>query len=327
MILLLSFLLAGCKQKTGMEILMSKMDDLKALKSQYVVHIEGEKDVVINVLYSKPNRILFTSDDFVVALNEKNGHFESVFSEKTYDHLPWDGRIYPGTGLLVSIDLFDAGPSVASPPQLIAPAAAWTLENKKGNIERYTKTIQSSKGPQTFKLEITDAGVPSLYINPDGTTFKTNSFEIVDEIPESKFLIEPTPGFVNHRTATDTLMLDTGANFSWSAFKAAPDVSNFKLQGPTMFIFVDPKEQSSIAAMKWINTPGSGFRKVTVTSGNATSGFFDPSGQEIGKVTTSTPLFVLVDAQSKITGLWLGFDSERTSDFNKDIQSALAGDH
>ena len=66
MILLLSFLLAGCKQKTGMEILMSKMDDLKALKSQYVVHIEGEKDVVINVLYSKPNRILFTSDDFVV---------------------------------------------------------------------------------------------------------------------------------------------------------------------------------------------------------------------------------------------------------------------
>ena len=137
-------LLAGCKQKTGIEILNAQMSGLKALKSQYVVKEDGEKDIVINVLYSKPNRILVSSDDFVVALNEVDGHFESVYSEKIYDHLPWDGKVYPGTGKIVPTTLLEAGPAVANPPVNLIPEQPWAFENKKGNIERYTKTVRPS---------------------------------------------------------------------------------------------------------------------------------------------------------------------------------------
>jgi hypothetical protein len=316
-------LLAGCKQKSGIEILDAQMSGLKALRSQYVVRKEGEKDILINVLYSKPNRILVTSDDFVVALNEVDGHFESMFSEKIYDLLPWDGKVYPGTGKIVSTLLLEAGPAVANPPVHLIPEQPWALENKKGNIERYTKTVQGGDGPQVFKLEITDKGVPVQFIVPSGISYIVKSFELVDDIPLEKFRVEPKEGFVSHRISPDLLTLETGMKFDWSKFKAANDVSQFKLDGNTMFVFVDPSEASSLSAMTWLRAPGAGYRKVTISKGSAVSGFFDPNGIEIAKVTTTTPKFVMVDKDAKVIGMWLGFDPESVAEFEKDVLSVL----
>jgi hypothetical protein len=316
-------LLAGCKQKSGMEILISRMADLKALKSQYVVRQEGQTDVIVNVLYSKPNRILMTSDNFVVALNEVDGHFESLFSERVYDSLPWDGKVYPGTAKLVSTLMLNSGPPVANPPLSIVPEAPWQLESKKGNIERYTKTLKGPDGAKTFKLEITDKGEPVQLIVPDDISYIVKSFELVDEIPLEKFRVEPKEGFVSHRVTPDLLMLETGLKFDWSKFKAASDVNGFKLEGNTMFVFVDPKEATSSNAAPWIKAPGIGYKKVTISKGTTSSGFYDPTGEEIDKLTTTTPTFVMVDKESKIIGMWLGFDRDGIFGFEKDIQMAL----
>ncbi len=316
-------LLAGCKQKTGIEILNAQMSGLKALKSQYVVKQDGEKDILVNVLYSKPNRILVSSDNFVVALNEVDGHFESLFSEKVYDHLPWDGKVYPGTGKIVSTILLEAGPAVANPPVHLIPEQPWAFENKKGTIERYTKTVQGAEGPQTFKLEITDKGVPVQFIVPSGISYIVKSFELVDDIPLEKFRVEPKDGFVGHRISPDLITLETGMKFDWSKFEASNDVSQFKLDGNTMFVFVDPLEATSGNLTPWLKAPGSGFRKVTISKGSATSGFFDPKGLEIAKITTTTPSFVMVDKNAKIIGMWLGFDADNVAEFEKDIQSVL----
>jgi hypothetical protein len=318
-------LLAGCKQKTGMEILTSQMAGLKALKSQYIVHRKGQKDIVVNLAFSKPNRIMITSDDFVVAVNEVDGHFESIFSEKIYDLLPWDGKVYPGTGKLVPLILLEAGPPVANPPSNIVPEAPWKLESKANGIEHYTKTLNGMEGPQTFKLEISEKGEPIRFMVPNDISYEVKKFELVDEIPLEKFRVEPVEGFVSHRTVPDLVSLDTGGPFTWTKFRAASDVDHFKLEGLTMFIFVDPQEKSSVGATNWIKSAGVGYRKVTISKGAATSGFFDPSGQEIDKVTTSTPTFVLVDKSSKIVAMWLGFDPEKVAEFEKDIQNALAG--
>ena len=316
-------LLAGCKKQTGLQILSDRMDHLKAIRSEYVVREKGEKDVVVHLIFSKPNRILFTSDDFVVATNEIDGHFESIFSRQVYDLLPWDGRVFPGTHNLVATSLLMAGPVAANPPNNIVKGVPWKLESKTGGIERYTKTIQDSQGDKTMKLEVTDKGEPVQFIGPTGISYIVKKFELVDEIPLDKFRVEPRSRFLARGVSRDLFMLQTGGMFDWSKFKAASDVRQFKLEGNTMFVFVDPNENTTKNASAWLKLPGKDYRKVTIAVGQATSGFFDPSGQEIRKLTSSTPTFVMVNKDLKIIGMWLGFDSENTKAFEDDIQVAL----
>jgi hypothetical protein len=93
-----------------------------------------------------------------------------------------------------------------------------------------------------------------------------------------------------------------------------------------MFVLVDPLDPTSFGAIKWMKSAGSRFRKIAVSKGNALSGFYDPTGAEIDKLTSTTPMFVMVDKSSKITAMWFGFDSAKIPEFEKDIQTALAGD-
>lgn len=320
-------LLAGCHQKSGMDILSAQMDGLKALRSQYVVHRPGEKDVTINILFSKPNRILATSESFVVALNEIDGHFESNFSEKIYDTMPWDGHIYPGTGKIVAPEFLNAGPASGNPPNKIVGEVPWKLESKMDGIERYTKTIRGAEGPQTFKLEISDQGKPIQFISPGDVSYIVKNFELIDEQPIEKFRVEPRLGFLSHRIVPDLVMLQTGGPFSWSKFKAASDLSSFKLEDITMFVLVDPAEMSSKNAIAWVKQPATGYRKVKVSKGTATSGFYDPTGKEIDQMTSSTPMFVMVGKDSKITAMWSGFDPDGVIQFEADIVKALNKGH
>ncbi len=316
-------LLAGCKKQSGLQILSDRMDHLKAIRSEYVVREKGKKDVVVRLLFSKPNNILFTSDDFVVATNEIDGHFESVFSNKVYDVMPWDGRGFPGTRNLVSTAFLMAGPGAANPPNNIAKSIPWKLEGKSGGIERYSKTFHDSEGDKTLKLEVTDTGEPVQFTGPTEISYVVKKFEIVDNIPFEKFRVEPRSGFLARGVSRDLLTLQTGAIFDWSKFKAASDVSQFKLEGNTMFVFIDPNETTTKKASAWLNLPGKGYRKLTISVGQASSGFFDPSGLEIRKMTSSTPMFVMVNKDSKIIGMWLGFDPANTKDFEADILKAL----
>ena len=316
-------MLIGCKKQTGLEILSTKMDGMKSLKTEYIVRQAGQKDVSVSFIYSKPNRMLFTSSDFVVALNEIDGHFESKFSDKVYDQMPWDGRVFPGTRNLVPDPIVTAGPFSGASPSVIAKGTPWKLDGKTGNVERYSKTIQSQEGPQTYKLEVNENGEPVLFVSADETSYVTKSFQIVDEIPLPPFRVEPKEGFLAHELPGDLLMLQTGAKFDWSKFQATNEVRGFKLDGNTLFVFVDPSEPSSRNAMAWINIAGAGYRKVTITKGSAQAGFFDPTGEEIRKITSSTPLFVMVDKDSKILGMWLGFDPAKTKEFDADIQKMI----
>ena len=316
-------LLAGCKHKSGLEILSGQMTGMKALKSQYVIQRKGQKDLVVDFLFSKPNRILATSPDFAVACNEIDGHFESPFASLAYDSLPWDGKLYPGTGKLVSPSYVSAGPVSSESPNAIAPEVPWKLESKSGSIERYTKTVQSLRGPQVFKLEVDDQGKPVKFQSPEGIIYVTRSFEMVGEIPIEQFRVEPRDGFVCSRINLDQMTLQAGEKFGWSQYKAAPDVSNFTIGGNTLFAIIDPTEASSHNTETWLKTVNAKYKKVTISKGKANSGFFDPKGDEIRKLTTSTPTFVLVDKDSKIIGLWLGFDTENIKEFEADILKAI----
>jgi hypothetical protein len=318
------FMLIGCKKQTGLEILSTKMDGMKSLKTEYIVRQSGQKDVSVSFIYTKPNRMLFTSSDFVVALNEVDGHFESKFSDKVYDQMPWDGRVFPGTRNLVPDPIITAGPFSGASPSVIAKGTPWKLEGKTGNVERYSKTVQSQEGPQTYKLEVNENGEPVSYVGTDETTYVAKSFQVVDELPLQQFRVEPKLGFLAYELPADLLMLQTGAKFDWSKFQAASDVRSFKPDGNTLFIFVDPSEPSSRNAMTWISSAGSGYKKVTITKGSSQTGFFDPSGEEIRKITSSTPLFVMVNKDLKIVGMWLGFDLAKTKQFEADIQLALS---
>ena len=102
-------------------------------------------------------------------------------------------------------------------------------------------------------------------------------------------------------------------------------MSNFKLDGDTLFAIVDPSEPTSANAISWIAKPGQGYRKVQVSKGQAATGFFDPKGTEVDKLTTTTPAFVLVGKDGTIKSLWLGFDPDGVSTFEKDIQAAIDG--
>lgn len=320
-------LLAGCRHKSGMEILSAQMDGLKGLRSQYVVHRPGEKDVLVDILFSKPNRILATSENFVIALNEIDGHFESNFSEKIYDTMPWDGHVYPGTGKIVASEFVNAGPASANPPNKIVPEVPWKLESTKNGVERYTKTIRGADGPLTFKLEISDQGRPVQFISPGDVSYIVKRFEVIGEQPIEKFRVEPREGFLSHRVVPDLLMLQTGEPFGWAKFKTASDVSSFKLEGNTMFVLVDPAEMSSQNAVGWAKQPATGYRKVMVSKGNATSGFYDPTGKEIDQMTSSTPTFVMVGKDSKIMAMWSGFDPDDVTQFEMDIAKALNKGH
>lgn len=323
MVIASMLLLAGCKKQTGLQMLSDKMDHIKALKSEYLVREKGEKDVVVTLLYVKPNRILFSSEDFVVATNEIDGHFESVFSNKVYDSLPWDGKVYPGTRNLVATSFLTAGPAAANPPNNLAKSIPWKLESSSGGVERYTKTISDQEGPKTFKLEVNDKGMPVQFIGPTGISYIVRKFELVDDIPMEKFRVEPKLGFIGRGIVQDMMMMQTGGKFDWSKFQAATDVSQFKLEGNTLFAIIDPNENTSKNASAWLKTPGKEYRKVTICKGKATSGFFDPTGQNIDKLTSSTPTFVLVNKDSMIIGLWLGFDATNTKDFEADILKAI----
>ncbi|MEI8283327.1 MAG: hypothetical protein WCG75_13040, partial [Armatimonadota bacterium] len=173
MVLASILLLIGCKKQTGLEILSTKMDGMKSLKTEYIVRQKGQKDVSVSFIYSKPNRMLFTSSDFVVALNEIDGHFESKFSDKVYDQMPWDGRIFPGTRNLVPDQIITAGPFSGASPSVIVKGTPWKLDGKTGNVERYSKTIQSQDGPQTYKLEVNENGDPVAFVGADATTYVT----------------------------------------------------------------------------------------------------------------------------------------------------------
>jgi hypothetical protein len=316
-------LLAGCKQKTGLEILNVRMAGMKALKSQYLVQHKGEKGIIVDFIFSSHTRVLATTSDFVIGCNEVDGHFESSFADKVYDAMPWDGKAFPGTGKLISSDYVTGGPVSANPPDSIAKATPWKLESKSGSIERYSKTVQTQKGPQTFKLEVDESGKPVKFEAPGDIVYITKSFEIVDEIPITKFHFEPREGFICNRIQADLLNLQTGEKFDFSKFSSAPDAKAFRLEEKTLFAVVDPKEPSSKNALSWINKAGATYKKMTISVGDASSGFFDLTGDLIRKITTSTPMFILVDKDSTIIGLWLGFDPENTKGFESDILKAI----
>ena len=284
---------------------------------------KGQPDIVVDFLFSKPNRILATSSRFIVGCNEIDGHFESDLNEKTYDLIPWEGRVYPGTAKLVSPEVVAGGPVSSISPNKVSGDVPWKLERKTGSIERYTKTVQSLQGPQTYKLEVDSNGKPVKYEMPSGLIFVTNSFELVDELPVTQFRVEPQPGFVSNRIVPDVMQLQSGRKFTWSQFKSAPDVRSFSLGGNTLFALVDPSEVSSANSRTWLNTPNSKFKKVTISIGNATSGFYDPNGAEVRKLSTSTPTFVMVDKNANILGLWLGFDPLGMKDFEADLIRSL----
>jgi hypothetical protein len=208
-------------------------------------------------------------------------------------------------------------------PSEISKEIPWKLEGKSGSIERYVKNVDSEKGRQTIRLEVDSDGKPVKFSVTPGPTFLTKSFEIVDEIPLEQFHVEPKDGFVSHRIYQDTMRLQTGAKFSWSQFKASDDTTSFKLDGSTLFALVDPSEASSMNASAWLRSPNAKYKKVVISKGTTKTGFYDPIGDEIQKMTTSTPTFVLVNKDSVIIGLWLGFDPENPKAFEADIVKAL----
>lgn len=323
MLLASLLLLAGCKQKSGFDQLTSQMDNAKAIKSQYVVQVPGQADVVVECLYTQPDRVIMTSKDFVVATNSIDGHFESMFATKQYDSMPWDNVIYPGTGQLVSAYMVQAGPATAINPNKFYKDTPWKLIKKVDGVESYSKEIQTLKGVDRYELYVDSHGKPLKFTAPGDATYQIKSFEIVDDIPMDKFRVEPREGFVAVRTQMDFLALGTGQKFSWSQFTAAPDVSPFRADGFTVFAFVDPTEPTSEGAIKWLSTAGKGYKKVSISRGQASSGFFDKSGVEFDKLTTSSPTFVLIDKDSKIIGMWQGFDPNAVAAFDKDIELAI----
>lgn len=324
MLLPIAILFLGCKHQSGYDRLVSGMDGSKAIQSQYVIHQKGQKDVTVNFLFSKPNRFLVTSDDFTIASNEVDGHFESLDSEKVYDLLPPAGPIYPGTGKLLSPHVVRAGPASATNPKDFASNVKWQLKSNTGGIETYSKTIESQQGPMTFTLVVNSDGKPIKFMSP-GIEYEIKSFEYLDEQPLEKFRVEPKDGYVCVRIPVDTISLETGEKFTWTQFKASSDVSDFKPTGPTLFAIVDPKEPTSVRSLDWIKKVGNGYTKVQISKGDAQTGFVDPSGVEIDKITTTTPAFFLVDPDGTIKGMWLGFDAEGTLAFEADIQKAISG--
>ena len=316
-------LLAGCKQKSGLEILNSRMTGLKALKSQYVVKHKGEKDMVIDFIFSNHSRVLATSSDFAIGTNEIDGRFESYFPDRNYDSLPWDLAAPPGTGKLVNAEYITGGPVCGTAPNDLIKSIPWKLEGKSGSIERYWKVAQSKDGPLTFRLEVDERGMPVKFEAPHDMIYVTKSFEIVDDIPLAKFRVEPKDGFVSKRVPTDQISLQTGEKFDYSKFKKAPDTTGFRLEGKTLFAIVDPNEPSSNNSLSWINQASPQYKKVRISIGKANSGFFDPTGDLVRRITTSTPMFILVDKDSTILGLWLGFDPETYKEFEADILKAI----
>lgn len=319
------FLLAGCKHKSGFEQLVSQMSDAKAIKSQYVIHAKGRPDVTIDFIFSKPHRFLITSADFVIDSNEADGHFEMLHSQKLYDVLPWDGEAYPGTGKLVPTQFAQAGPASGTNPKDFAPEIKWASKGISGGIETYVKTVPTMAGPQDYTLMVNDQGRPVKFIAPGNVVYEIKNFEYMDEQPLEKFRIEPKDNYVCIRTQMDRFALQNGEKFDWSAFKASPDVNNFKLEGETLFVIVDPAEPSSKPAIQWSKKAGKGFTIVTISKGQATSGFFDPDGAQIDKMTTTTPTFALVGKDGMIKGLWQGFDPDGVPTFEGDIQRAIEG--
>lgn len=317
------FLLLGCKPKSGYDQLVSRMDSAASVKSTYVIHSKGQKDVTIQFLFSKPGRYLATSNDFVVATNEVDGHFESVLNDQMYDALPWDGRNFPGTGSLVPTQFFEAGPGSANNPQKFAPKTPWKLKETINGVETYTKTIESMMGPQTFTLMVKTDGTPYKFIAPGDVVYEVTSFECSGELPVDQFRVEPKEGFVCYRTATTDFHLVDGETFDWTKFQAADNVKSFKADGLTLFAIVDPAESSSQNALTWLKKAGMGYAKVSISKGAATSGFFDSDGKLIDKLTMTTPAFALVNKDRKIIGLWMGFDPEGTAAFEADIKKAI----
>ncbi|MBS1727416.1 MAG: hypothetical protein JST51_11900 [Armatimonadetes bacterium] len=316
-------LFAGCKQSSGYDRLVSEMDHAKAIHTQYVIHVKGQNDIAIDFLYSKPNRFLVTSSDFSMHCNEIDGHYEEMLDEKKYDLLPWDNKPYPGTGKLLAADLIHAGPASATNPKDFAPNKKWELKSKKDGVETYSKTVDSVSGPQTFTMKVGTDGMPKSFEGP-GVVYEVKKFEYVDEQPIEKFRISPADGFVCIRVPVDHIPLETGQKFDWSGFKAASDVQGFSPKGPTMFAIVDPKEPTSARAMDWIRKAGQGYTKVMVSKGEASSGFYDPTGEVVDKITTTTPLFLMVSPDGTVKAMWLGFDADGIPAFEADIQKALS---
>lgn len=314
-------LLVGCKQKSGFDKLCDQMEGAKAIKSQYVVVMDGQPEITIDLLHSKPNRTLITSKDFVIATNEEDGHFESVFSKQIYDYFPWNGNPYAGTGKLVGTHLIQGGPITAMNPRKISSEVPWKLEKKANGIESYIKVIESREGKQVIKMDIDADGKPIQFIAPGNIVFKTKSLEYISEPPLESFRVKPKDGFVNHRTQVDQIGPHNGAKFDWSKFQAAADVSNFKLKDANLFAIVNPSEPTSQPVLAWLKQSSS-FQKVQVSKGKATSGFYDESGSEIEKITTTTPFFLLVDKKAQVIGMWIGFDPEKVKEFEADIALA-----
>jgi hypothetical protein len=314
-------LLAGCKQKSGFDKLCDQLEGAKAIKSQYVVQIEGQPEITIDLLFSKPNRTIVTSKDFIIATNEVDGHFESLYSKKVYDTYPWSGQPYAGTGKLVGAHLIQGGPVTAMNPRKISPQEPWKLTKKENGIESYTKVIESREGNQVIKMDVDSDGKPIQFTAPGNIVFITKTLEYIPEPPLESFRVKPKDGFVSHRTQVDQIGPHNGSKFDWSKFKASPDVSQFKLKDSNLFAIVDPSEPTSQPVLTWMKKSSS-FQKIQVSKGTATTGFFDESGSEIEKLTTTTPFFLLVDKNAQIIGMWIGFDPSKVKEFEADIELA-----
>jgi len=86
-----------------------------------------------------------------------------------------------------------------------------------------------------------------------------------------------------------------------------------------------PPSEAAKVALKRV---ASGVPVVTLADGpHAVSGLdgFDPSGKLIDAVNPpSTPFFALVDGKGKVRRLWMGYDAEKSADFEKDIRNSFS---
>lgn len=314
--------LYGCKQKSGFEQLDSQMASAKAIHTVFVMSSKGSQPTKIEFLVSKPNRFLITSADFSAVSNEEDGHFETVYSHKVYDFLPWDGKPVPGTGKILPAALYFGGPVIGFSAKLVSPEAPWKLLSNKGGVESYEKKVDSQEGPVVYHLDVKSDGTLIRYVAPGGVSFDVQKFEYLSEQPIDKFRFEAKEGYVSTRTATDTFTLTYGQKFDFSKFKSAAGTSEPK--GPyTLVALLDPAEPTSTRASAWLAKAGVGYEKVTVSKGQSSTGYFDPNGAVIDKLTTTTPTFLLLNKNRVIVGMWMGYDANRDAELEKDIKTAM----
>jgi hypothetical protein len=321
MVFLSALLLIGCRQTSTLQQFEDRIKSTQAFRATIEMKTRSGRIETLEVLRSLPHRLLITSKNYSLTVNEIDGILELGQQDKQYDLIDWRGEFQPGTGKIMPPEMIFSGPFSGMSVSKFAPLKSWKNLRKADGTETWQAEYQTQEGPQKANFTVKNDGTPITF-ETAGLSYQSKNFEFLPEQPIEKFRLPIPDGFIPIQSPIEVGEIRAGSVLELSGLENTVEL---RQKGLTLVGVFDgePVSEKALKAFLQIERKAT---KITIIRGAKRSGLSalnDPDGKIVDTWTDSFPAFYLVNGKGQVLALWQGFDAENPKKQSEEIDIAI----